>query len=373
MAKNSKKNKAQQSKSSGNKTLAKAHQTAEPLSVNEAASTVEAEELPEASSAPLLLQMRTQMGVIQTDLYERLFKPAFVSFSQRRDDEPLRQLVEGIVTSIAMHDAYDSYRTLDDICQRYLYYLESVTGARERTWETVQASGLCDYWRSQVFMVLIRESSAIFSLLLPDSQPEQPEAVDMLQSEFLDGCDFVLNDTLGCVCYDRSHAASRDLYDFIYGTSFPWLGYSTESIFNIRDMIADKDICVSHEFAMASAEQVQKFYNDYKDAVKKKLYTDLVYTQHRKIYDELSEAYEADEGLPLDLIDMLSQRIKFDKSYQQAYDKCIECSDESIEIIHRNSRLHPAYLNSFKRTGSVLKTASALNFGVYLFHYAGKS
>ena len=145
MAKNSKKNKAQQSKISGNKTLAKAHQTAEPLSVNEAASTVAAEELPEASSAPLLLQMRTQMGVIQTDLYERLFKPAFVSFSQRRDDEPLRQLVEGIVTSIAMHDAYDSYRTLDDICQRYLYYLESVTGARERTWETVQASGLCDY------------------------------------------------------------------------------------------------------------------------------------------------------------------------------------------------------------------------------------
>ena len=373
MAKNSKKNKAQQNKKQGKKSVAKQSEITSASMVQDAEMPVQAEDLSAESPEPQALQLRTQIGVIQTDLYERLFKPAFVSFAQRRDDEPLRQLVEGIVTSIAMHDAYDSYRTLDDICQRYLYYLESVAGARDRSWETIQTSGLCDYWRSQVFMVLIRESSAIFSLLLPEGQPEPPAAIDMIQSDFLDGCDFVLNDTLGSVCYDREHAISRDLYDFVYGMSFPWLGYNTESIFNIRDMVADSDMCVSHEFAMASAEQVHVFYKDYMEAVKKKLYTDLVYTQHRKVYDELSEAYEADEGLPMDLVDMLSQRIKFDKSYQSAYDKCIECSGDSIENIHRNSRLNPAYLNSFKKVGSILKAASELNHGVYLFHYIGKS
>ncbi len=366
MAKNSKKNKPQQGKIKKSQTNTKvaSGDTAEDTLASQP------EAFAEETSKPHELCLRTQVGVIHSELYERLFKPVFVSFSLRRDDEPLRQLVESIVTSIAMHDAYDSYRTLDDICQRYLYYLESVTVSRENTWERIQSNGLCDYWRSQVFMVLIRESSAIFSLLLPDSQPEQPEAVDMLQSEFLDGCDFILNDTLGCVSYDREHAISRDLYDFVYGTSFPWLGYCTESIFNIRDMIADSDICVTHEFAMANADQVHVFYDDYKNAIKKKLYTDLIYTQHRKVYDDLSEAFEPDEGLPLDLIDMLSQRIKFDKSYQSAYDKCIECS-EIAENIHRSSRLDTAYLNSFNRIGRVLKEASHLNYGVYLFHYKG--
>ena len=263
MAKNNKKNKTQQGKSSAKKTETKPVQSCESsVSLAEDVSDLQTNSSNLNPELPQSLSLRTQLGVLQTDLYERLFKPAFVSFAQRRDDEPLRQLVEGIVTSIALHDAYDSYRTLDDICQRYLYYLENITVSRDKSWESIQANGLCDYWRSQVFMMLIRDASDIFNLLLPDMQPEQPDAVDMQQSDFLDGCDFVLNDTIGCISYDREHAISRDLYDFLYGMSFPWLGYNTESIFNIRDVIPDDDMVVSHEFAIANAEQVHIFYED---------------------------------------------------------------------------------------------------------------
>ena len=343
---------------------------AAPVAPEETSVPQQADEVPEEAQQPRKLALRTQIGILQTDLYERLFKPAFMCFAMRHDDEPLRQLVESIVTSIAMHDAYDGYRKLNDICQRYLYYLESVTDAKSKSWESIQTCGLCDYWRTQVFMALIRDSAAIFNLLLPESQFDAPEAEDMLQSAFLDGCDFILNDTVGCVSFDRAHAYSRDFYDFLHGVSFPWLGYQTESLFNIREAIADDALETVHEFAIASAEQSRVFWNDYQAAVQKKIFTDLVFSQHRKVYEDICEAFASDESLPQAMIETLSQRIKLDKAYQNLCDCCLG-DREITSLPHRTSRLLPEYMESFRRVGTILRFASQLNAGVYLFHYLG--
>ena len=130
---------------------------------------------PSVDTAPGRLELKTQIGGIDTELYDRLIQPAMMSFSLRRDDEPLRQLIESIVTAIVMRDAYDGYRKLDDISQRYLYYCESVDGISRRTRESVELGALCDYWRSQAMMMLIRDSAAIFELLLPDVHVPVPE------------------------------------------------------------------------------------------------------------------------------------------------------------------------------------------------------
>ena len=157
MAKNSKKNKVFSNKKSPN---APAN---EPILTQE-----EPEQTIETETKPTQLELKTLIGGIDTELFDRLIKPAMMSFSMNHEEETLRQVIESIVTAIVMRDAYEGYRKLDDICQRYLYYFESVDGITRRTREAVELGGLCDYWRCQAMMMLIRDSAAIFELLLPD-------------------------------------------------------------------------------------------------------------------------------------------------------------------------------------------------------------
>ena len=320
---------------------------------------------------PKRLELKTQIGVIHTELYERLLKPAFSSFALRHDDEPLRQIVESIVTSIAMHDAYEGYRKLDDIFQRYLYYLESIEGSARKSLDSIELSALCDYWRTQAFMTLIRDSSAIFELLLPDSLPETPSACTIDQESFFQGIDVALNSHLDpAVATSRDSATSRDLFDFAHGVSFPWLGYSPENIFGIQAHIPNEKIEFANEFAMASAEQTIQFDLDVQNCLNSTLFLDLVYAQHHKIYLELESAYQAEDLLPSGLCRQLSQRIKFDKTYQNAYDAILSGSSLT-KPLHRSTRLDFSALNAFGKFANIIHKAANLQFGVYIFHYLG--
>lgn len=325
---------------------------------------------PEPTAEPVL-ELKTLIGIIDTDLYERLLKPAFMSFGLRRDDEPLRQLVESIVTAIAMSDAYDGCRKIDDICQRYLYYLESLDGAQDKSWESIELNALTDYWRSQVVMTLIRDSAAIFGLLLPESQVILPAAVSLKQTDFLHSIKTVLGTSLdGPHEAERETALDRDLYDFSHGVSFPWLGYPPESVFSLQNMLHDADLQTEHSFAIASAEQTKIFCNVVEQAANECLFIDLIAAQHKKIYEEICNAFDLSERLPEDFRQLLTQRIKFDKIYQGAFDAVLSGKTLTKEL-HRASRLNINVLNAFGQFAAVIRKAAELNLGIYMFHYVG--
>ncbi len=325
----------------------------------------------ETENSKRKLEKKTLFGVIQTDLYETLLKPAISSFSLRRDDEPLRQLVESIVTAIAMNDAYEDYRKIDDIFQRYLYYLESIDGSANNTRESIELSTLCDYWRTQVFITLFRNSSAIFGLLLPDSQPQHPSACTLNQNDFLHSIRAILNNHLDpTVPISRESTYSRELYDFAYGISFPWLGFPAESVFGIQAVMPNEIIEVEHEFALASAEQIQNFDKDAQKALFSTLFIDLIFAQHHKVYAELEMAFHPEDPLPDELKDQLSQRIRFDKTYQSALDSVLAGATLTKQL-HRSSRIDIQDLSIFGKFANMLHQASTLNFGIYLFHYLG--
>ncbi|MBQ9815948.1 MAG: hypothetical protein IJM59_00555 [Proteobacteria bacterium] len=322
-------------------------------------------------AAPPELSLRTLFGSIQTDLYERLLQPAMMSFGLRRDDEPLRQIVESIVTSIAMRDAYEGYRKIDDICQRYLYYLESLSGVSKKNLESIELNSLCDYWRAQVFMTLVRDSSAIFELLLPDTQPQIPDPKDLSQEAFLKSVHTILNPRLDpTIPISRETCSCQELYDFAHGISFPWTGYPSENLFGIQNMIPDEMLCVEHEFAMISAEQCRIFDLRIHQSLHKCLFIDLLFAQHHKLFDEICPAFSPEDILPDDFCQQLSGRVQFDKTYQQAFDAIMQ-GIPLTKPLHRASRLDYQTLNSFGAFASIVHWAAQYQMGVYLFHYLG--
>ena len=363
MAKNSNKNKGLQPKTSKPSPMQKV-----PVTVPENPAPAP---LNEPAPAIKSLQMRTVIGAIQIHLFDELLRPAFISFDQRRDDEPLRQLIESIVTSIAMRDAYDGYRKIDDICQRYLYYLESIRGISSRSWEQLENAALCDYWRTQAFLTLIRESNAIFDLLLPDSQPPLPSSRFLKQDDFLNAVLAVLNPNLDThTPLSRDSLKSKDLYDFAHGVSFPYIGFNAENIFRLQHMANDTDIRVSHEFALANETYTAQLAKDASDAINDCLFRDLIFSQHHKFYDELLNAFAPNESLPDELTAELSKKFRFDKTYQSAFDN-IHNNIPITKQLHRASRLDFHDLNSFGEFLSILQDAQAQGLGVYIFHYVG--
>ena len=371
MAKNSNKNKGLQPKKSKNSPMQKV-----PVNTPEIATPTspisQAPDMP-ATQAPACesLQMRTVIGAMQIHLFDELLRPAFISFDTRRDDEPLRQLIESIVTSIAMRDAYDGYRKIDDICQRYLYYLESIKGVTTRSWEQLENAALCDYWRTQAFLTLIRDSNAIFDLLLPDSQQPIPPARFLKQDDFLNAIRAVLNPNLDThTPISRATLKSKDLYDFAHGVSFPYIGFNAENIFRLQHMANDTDIRVSHEFALANEPCTAQLAKDATDALNDCLFRDLIFSQHHKFYDELLNAFAPNESLPDALTDELGKKFRFDKTYQTALDS-VQNGIPINKQLHRASRLDFRDLNYFGDLLSILRQAQTQGLGVYIFHYIG--
>lgn len=325
---------------------------------------------PQIEAVPIHLEFHALVGIIQTDLYERLIKPALVSFALRRDDEPLHQLVESIVTSIAIHDAYDGYRKIDDICQRYLYYLESIENTA-KSLEQMELSALCDYWRLQVFMLLICDSASVFELLLPAAKPDIPAPCCIDENRFFNGIQTVLNAHIDPTCaLDPEQLSAEDVYHFAYGVSYPWTGFPPECVFPLLNHVSNAKIQSKHPFAMINAEYCALF----DQAIQKSLYTllliDIIYAQHRKVYEEISAAFDPDDTLPDEICAQLSKRVKFDKTYQSAYDSILAGTPIS-KPLHRSSRLDVDDLNAFGQFASMIHRAAEMKLGAFIFHYHG--
>ena len=317
-----------------------------------------------ASHTPKVL-----IGVLNVDLYERLLKPAFVCFSQQHNDEPLRQLVESIVTAIALSEDQSAYRKINDISQRYLYYLERISDMSNRHWDYLESESLCEYWRSQVFMMLIRNSVDVFNLLLPEPQRVDSPVCEMTESLFLKSMDLISRSGLEYACVKRDENKCFQLQDFSHGISYPWLGYETACIFNLRNTSENtNDDDDTNAFAMLETSMISDIYPDLVKQIDNILFIDLLYTQYKKVYEELSHAFEPDEALPDDLLDMLRQRIRFDKNYQQALDSILS-GNQIDNKIHRASRIELEALNGVGSIFSMFKFAFENHLGLYCFRW----
>lgn len=323
-----------------------------------------------ADDVPRALEYRTVYGLIDTDLYERLLKPAFVSFDQSGNDAGLHEIAESVVTAIAMRDAYGGYRKIDDICQRYLYYYESYHEMRHRTWESVELGGLCDYWRSQVFLTFIHDSDRIFQLLLPDVEMRADSVRYERQEAFVDAVSSVLCPSLDVHAgAGRSAASSSEIYDFVHGVSFPWLGYDPENVFRITGRVDDV-LDVPHTFAIASREVVERFARVLPQCLEEYLFYDFLYAQHRKLYDAVCEAFGCDSRISGTFREQLSRRVRFDATYQSACVRLLS-GGHLTGSLHRSSRVSVGGLNLFSDFASTILHAARARQGVYLFHYRG--
>ncbi len=313
---------------------------------------------------------RVLMGAIDGVLFEKIFKPAFAAFDMRHDDEPLRSLVESIVTAIATRSVYDGCRRLDDVLQRYLYYLESLQS--EPVAERVQTQALCDYWRSQVFMTLIHDSRIVFELLFPYDPVGAVQTAEVRRQPLLKGIEHVLCCKLGGPVGDvaRKDCVCVPLYDFTRGISFPWNGFTPKWLFGLTHWLPDDnpDIPIENEYAILMPEQVVKMCEVLRDAIHETMLIDLVMAQHSKLYAEIMSAFDEDSRLPASILEVISRRVKFDKAYQAAFDAWL--SGQTVEkTLHRSSRINIEEMNAVGALYYVLKSASQLGLGVYLFHH----
>lgn len=83
------------------------------------------------------MDLHTRMGILDDEIYTQLIEPAFQAFALEDEETGLRMLAESVVSAIAAREDYAKFRKLDDICQRYLYYIERLyraqtTNARTR-------------------------------------------------------------------------------------------------------------------------------------------------------------------------------------------------------------------------------------------------
>lgn len=310
------------------------------------------------------------MGVIDGELFDKIFKPAFIAFEERHDDEPLRTLVESIVTAIATRSVYEGCRRLDDVLQRYLYYLESLQS--EPLAEREQSQALCDYWRSQVFMTLVRDARIVFELLFPYEPVGAVHTTQVLRQPLLKGIEHVLCCKIGGPVGDvpRKDCVCLPLYDFTRGISFPWNGFTPKWLFGLTHWLPDNapDIPIEHEYAMLMPEQVELMRDALHDAIWETMLIDLVMAQHNKLYNEILSAFDEDMRLPDPILECVSQRVKFDKTYQAAFDAWLsgQCVSKPL---HRSSRISIEEMNAVGSLYSILNSASQLGLGVYIFHH----
>ena len=307
------------------------------------------------------------VGVIQTELYERLLKPAFVCYAQQQNDEPLRQLVESIVTSIALTEDQETYRIINDISQRYLFYLEQISNDSVKNWDHIASEGACQYWRTQVFMMLIRNSANIFNLLLPEPQELPLTVFQSEMQDFFNGVDEILKTGIGHSFVNTQELKCSSLYHFSRGVSVPWTGYDAGIIFNLTaDVLEqlDKSAC---GFALMSDHVIRELYPDLIKQIENTLYIDLIFTQYKKIYEDLCQAFEPDEPLPDEMMEMLHQRIRFDQAYQNAFDAILH-GQKLDKPLHRSSRLDIHALNTFISFFNQFRYAAEHHLGLYIFY-----
>ncbi len=353
--------------------------------------------LPNCAAAPTM-RLHTRAGVLDEEIYGQIIEPAFQAFALRDDETALRMLAESAVSAITTREDYAKFRKLDDICQRYLYYAESFGEITRRTRERVEVQGLLTYWRSQMCMAFVCDSRAMRDLLLPpDRAPKSDEQIaetqsgaqsgaemlqnrgganpaagfDMFQSRFLRGIDTVLNPSMGAgICADRTAASCRDLYDFAHGMSFPWIGFDPDRVFNLKHIVFDEALCVSHCFSHLDAGYVRSLKDDLAGSLEEALFIDLLYAQHRKLYDEIHAAFGDGDRLPPGFLSQLRLRVRFDKVYRAAYDDILS-GRRIMRPLHRASRLDIDDLNAFGAFAGVWHQAALTHSGLYAFHYFG--
>lgn len=343
------------------------------------------------------MALHTRMGILDDEIYSQLIEPAFLAFALDDDETGLRMLAESVVSAIAAREDYSKFRKLDDICQRYLYYIESYTELKRRTRERVEIQGLCTYWRSQMCMAFVCDSHAMRRLLLPDEKvrspgdgveqelgssvrrPEENRRImgddahggfDMPQERFLRGIDAVLRMTPASgFCADREGALCRDVFHFAYGMSFPWIGFDPDRIFNLKHIVFDEALCVSHCFARLDVAHVGVMWQRLKECLSEALFIDLLYAQHRRLYDEIHEVFD-DGRIPCDFLELVQRRVRFDKAYQTAYDDIVR-GEPLLRPLHRSSRLALGDLNAFAALSAIWSKAASARQALYAFHYFG--
>ena len=175
-------------------------------------------------------------GAVSGVLYENIFKPALVSLWQRCDEEPLRALVESIATSIAMRDSYDGCRRMDNIFQRYLYYLES----RQASSDGDALLALCDYWRCQTLVTLFRDSGLIFDLLFPGGTAELVAEARIPRNSLIRGLQGIAQNCVGGPACSPKLPPQAEILDFVHGISTPWSGFPAAPVFGLLNDLPEK-------------------------------------------------------------------------------------------------------------------------------------
>ncbi|MCL2325841.1 MAG: hypothetical protein FWC40_05000 [Proteobacteria bacterium] len=309
------------------------------------------------------------VGRIDGVRFQKYILPAMQHFDQHRKDDLLRQLVENVAMAIAMHDAYADFRKIDDISQRYLYYLESFQSAPPNTTEALELGVLRDYWRSQVFMTFIRDAGAIFALL--DDLPTNPASACLIDHDaLLTGlCDVV-------TCRVGGHTGQTSLQnppthpilDFVLGTSTPWIGFLPEHLFGLLHATPETTPPIAHEFALAMPEHVAAMRDGLRLCIEESLLIDLILAQHPKLHAEIRQAFDDDERLPTPLLTQLKHRVRFDRVYQTAFDAILTAQPVQ-KPLHRASRLSIPALNAVGALYAQLNDAASQHHAVYIFHY----
>jgi len=326
-----------------------------------------------ATHPPLPPTMPTGMvamvGLIDGARFQKYILPAMQHFDQHRKDDLLRQLVESVAMAIAMHDAYDDFRKIDDISQRYLYYLESFQSASPNSTEALELGVLRDYWRSQVFMTFIRDADAIFALL--DGLPANPAPARLFHHDaLLTGLCDILTCRVGGHIGQASlqNPAPNPILDFVLGTSTPWIGFIPERLFGLLHAIPEAIPPIAHEFALAMPEHVASMRDDLRLGIENALLIDLILAQHPKLHAEIRQAFDDDECLPASILTQLKHRVRFDRVYQAAFD-AILTAHPIQKPLHRASRLSIPALNAIGALYAQLNDAANRHRAVYIFHY----
>lgn len=348
-----------------------------------------------AARSPIVLSdaltrvgQQLMFGLMDGALYGEIYAPAFRSYADRRDDTALRQLIESIVSDIAMRDAYAQYRKIDDICQRYLYYAESLKtalGSEKSTFATddersemLELEALTLYWREQVFYCLLNDAEAIYGLLLPEQSMPLPPHLYFSTPELMSATHRVLSCTVGCVSKPKLTGDCADFFAFLAGRSFPYLGYEASDVFGyvgvgdagrVNTSKVDKQLPdqeLEQVFAMLTPEYVARFADCLRNSLEKTLFLDLIAAQHPKLYNELTEAFDSDESMPSAVSQRLMQRVRFDKTYREAFEKLLTAQPLS-KALHRSSRLDIAELNMVGKLYARLQFAVKHQLAVFSF------
>lgn len=316
------------------------------------------------------LSPKTLLGLINTDLYDKLLAPPLSAAALDDNNFPLQVLIENIVEDIAAQNVYDSHRKLDDICQRFLYYIEALRDAPAHSRECIELNALCNYWRAQFFMTAIKDAQTLFNLLLPENTHLDVPPLLCHQTDFFNAIHCALSNTLSPSNGTPETCANADLYDFAHGSSFPWLGFNPDTLLNLKDVFPDSNLRFSHAFALSDASYTQIFAQEILDRLEKHLLIDLVCAQHRKLFAELELAFNTNDPLPDEVYTCIRSRVRFDKTYQNAFER-LSNGLPLLTPLHRASRLNLNEINTLGKICNVFRAAQNHRLGVFIFHFLG--